>query len=158
LLSGGVAETARHFRSGGGGIQPAEPAAPGVFFLDSSKARSNWISEYVVFDALKLVFAANEVIIALVLPEWLPGQPKQLIRLSSRAALQPSESNRRWNLWCEQQVYMVGHNDPAMQQIIIGRALMNPSYDHVPHRRHSEIDRSNTLFIQQSIHANERLP
>jgi hypothetical protein len=58
-----------------GGLQPAEPAALRVFFLDSSKARSNWVLEYVIFEALKLLFSANEGIIALSRQNSFPLMP-----------------------------------------------------------------------------------
>ena len=60
-------------------------AGPRVLFLRLSQPRSDGVLENVFRNALELVVAAHEVIVALVLPEWLPGQAKQLVRFPAEA-------------------------------------------------------------------------
>ena len=52
-----------------------------VLFLRLGQPCSHRVLKSVFHNALELVLFADEVIVALALPEWLPGQAKQLVRL-----------------------------------------------------------------------------
>src|SRR6516165_9667542 len=125
-----------------------------VYFV-KDVARPDRVLKNIVLDALELFLAADEVIVALVLPEWLSGQAKQPIGLSSRSALQPSEHNRGVDLGREQQVYMVGHKHPTVQEVITGSAAADRSNYRLRDSRQPQIARAGTFFIQQPIQAHE---
>jgi hypothetical protein len=119
------------------------------------KSRSNRVLKNVDFDALELFLAAHQTIIALVLPEGPSGRAKQPIGIASRGALHPPQHNGRVDLGCNQQVYMVGHHDPAVQQVIIGRAIADRRDHHLRDCRYSHVARTGTLLVQEAVQTYE---
>ena len=115
-----------------GGLQPAriENAGPGVLVRRSGEPGSDRVLQNAVFYALELLLATHQLIVALAPPEWLSRQAKQMIGFSSRSALQSPQYNRGFDMGREQQVYMVGHHHPGVQEVIPAGAPADRSNDH----------------------------
>ena len=130
-------------------------------FGSSRQARLNRIPLDIPTNPLTFLVAANQVIVALVLPERLRSfQTEHTMRLVRRESLERSEPLSRSHPRRDQQMHMVRHHCKGMQ--LVAPELLLSIDKCLPHHLRdlplSQKNRPAPLTVQQPIHRHESLP
>ena len=130
---------------------------PRKFFNARCQPRLNGIVDDVSLDTPELVTRSHQVIVALILPKWLPCSSQQLVDLSRAKSFQPSHKSGYINPGCEQQVNVISHDHPRVQITVSLGAVLDGTPNQFGHFRPFQMNRSEPRGIQQSIHSHKPL-
>jgi hypothetical protein len=110
-------------------------------------------------DPLKLRSISNQPIVALNLPERLPGKAQDPVRLSGCETFERVSQLGDLHTRSKQEMYVIRHDDKRVE-LIITQALLpvtKSGHYHVCDLRHPKVQRSFAGVVEHSVHRQECL-
>ena len=137
-----------------GGPAPVR-ARPRKTFRRRNQTSLHWILFYICPDPVEFRAGTDQMIVALILPEW-PMAAKEKIRLMSSESLQRPQPLRGRYVRGDQEVDMVGHNYKAVE-IVLFRIPIPNRFDHdAGDFRLAQVPRACACSVEQPVHRYKR--
>jgi hypothetical protein len=133
---------------------------PPVILRHRDQSRPHRIRLDVPANPLHLLSIPYHVIVTLLLPEGLAGQPQNLVGPLGGDALQRPQQSGNLDLRSNQQVEVIGHDDIGMKHIVPEQvlAVLQGIDDDLSDPRLSQIQGTGSSLVEQPVHRDEGSP
>jgi hypothetical protein len=113
----------------------------------------------VTSNAPNLRLIANQSIVALVLPEWLPSGAQDLVALPRCESLERLRQLGHLHEWSDQEVNVVAHDDITVEMVVFQMlvSIVNGLHDHIRDLRPAKMERASGCVVEKAVHRKERL-
>ena len=128
---------------------------PGELFGSRCYSSIDRVHFDVAGNSLKLRFAANKPIVALILPERLSGEAEDAIAFSSSEAFERLHDLRDLDQRRYQEMNMVRHYDVGVKPVLLQVAVVNSIDDHTGNIRFAKRQRAGIRLIEQTVQGEE---
>jgi hypothetical protein len=130
-------------------------AAPAKLFRRSRQPRRHRIHRNVISDSLKLRLVANQPIVALILPERMPGQSKHLIAFASCESLKRLHHLGNLNQGSHQEMNVIRHHNVGVELVMPQLPKANGVHYHSGDLGDAKVERASACAVENAVHCEE---